>query len=79
MKKGLFATLIALATVFSLVGSGNVSAAAPYKLPASYQAVYCYDTGSYWVAQKAAYPEYYATNDAYFRGLYGPGTMYCPN
>lgn len=78
MKKLL--TAAALAVGVSALGVSAVSAAdEPYKLPASYQAVYCYDTGTYWAAQKAAYPAYYAQNDAYFRALYGPGTMYCPN
>lgn len=77
MKKLLAAIVISISTLG--VPAIASAAPAPYKLPASYQAVYCYDTGSYWQTQKAAYPEYYAANDAYYRGLYGPGTMYCPN
>lgn len=42
-----------------------------------YQDVYCYPTGTYWQAQIAAYPEYYAANDAYYQALYGPTTWYC--
>jgi hypothetical protein len=60
--------LVGLLASMLLVGIANA---------ASYQSVYCYDTGSYWQTQKAAYPDYYAANDAYYRALYGPGTFYC--
>lgn len=41
----------------------------PYDL--SYRAVYEYPTGSYWQAQIAAYPDYYAANNAYYQETYG--------
>lgn len=86
MRKALAATAILIGLAVPLVASAApvktkaaTAAAAPYKLPASYQAVYCYPTGSYWTGQRASYPEYYAANDAYYRSQYGAGTMYCPN
>lgn len=54
------------------------TASAAYKLPLAYRAVYCYDGGSYWAGQKAAYPEYYADHNAYYEAHYGLNTMYCP-
>lgn len=71
MKKLLIAAAIALALP-------TAALAAPYKLPKTYRAVYCYPTGSYWSAQTAAYPEYYMQYDSYFAAAYGPSTMYCP-
>lgn len=59
----------------SLLSVGTVASAAG--LSNSYKAVYCYPTGSYWQSQIAAYPDYYAANDAYYRANYGPGTVYC--
>lgn len=52
-------------------------ASSAWSLSNAYKAVYCYPTGSYWVAQINAYPDYYAASDAYYRSLYGPGTIYC--
>lgn len=46
-------------------------------LAGPYQDAYCYPSGSYWTAQRNAYPAYYAANDAYFMANYGPGTYYC--
>jgi hypothetical protein len=37
----------------------------------SYAAIYAYPTGSYWQNQIAAYPDYYATNNAYYQRTYG--------
>lgn len=54
------------------------TAFAAYKLPLVYRAVYCYPTGSYWQAQRAAYPEYYQANNAYYKAQFGSSTMYCP-
>lgn len=48
------------------------------KLSPSYRAIYCYDGGSYWATQKAAYPIYYAANNARYEALYGANTIYCP-
>lgn len=80
MKKLILSIALAISTVVALpIAASAAPAPAPYKLPASYQAVYCYTTGSYWQAQRAAYPAYYAANGAYYNGLYGLGTMYCPN
>ena len=41
----------------------------PYDV--SYRAVYQYPTGSYWQTQIAAYPAYYAANNAYYLSAYG--------
>lgn len=81
MRKAIAAVSLVIGLAVPLAASAAVktAAAAPYKLPASYQAVYCYPTGSYWTGQRASYPDYYATNDAYYRSTYGAGTMYCPN
>lgn len=81
MKKIAIATatlLTAAAMVLPMAASAK-PAAKPYKLPASYQAVYCYPGGTYWQAQIAAFPKYYAANNAYYLSQYGPGTEYCPN
>lgn len=37
----------------------------------SYGAIYQYPTGSYWASQIAAYPDYYAANNAYYVATYG--------
>lgn len=41
----------------------------PYDV--AYGAVYTYPTGSYWQGQIAAYPAYYAANNAYYLATYG--------
>ncbi len=66
-----------LVVALGLLVPVSASAVSSYKLPASYRAVYCYPTGSYWQTQLAAYPEYYAAYGSYFSSLYGAGTMYC--
>ena len=50
-----------------------------YSLPASYKAVYCYPTGTYWAAQLSNpnNTAYYAANNAYYTSLYGAGSIYC--
>lgn len=52
-------------------------AATPYS-PAI-QAKWCWDTGTYWVAQRAQYPDYYARPDVIAKesARYGSGTRYC--
>lgn len=66
--------LIALALVGSLALPAAASATSYHS---AYSAVYCYPTGSYWVAQRNAYPAYYAAYNAYYLAAYGPGTFYC--
>ena len=63
----------------SVAKTATVAVAAPYKLPASYQAVYCWNNGTYWNAQRASFPDYYAQPSvvAMYSSLYGTGTMYC--
>ncbi len=68
MKKLLASIGVSLATVIGVTGT---AVAGPY------QNAYCYPTGSYWAAQRAAYPDYYAANNAYYLANYGPGTYYC--
>lgn len=64
-----------LLVVAALLIPGAAVAAA---LPASYQAKWCYPTGTYWQQQIAKYPEYYASKGAKFESRYGAGTKYCP-
>lgn len=74
-----FAASAAAAPAHKAVTKTATVAAAPYKLPASYQAVYCWNNGTYWVAQRASFPDYYAQPSvvAMYSSLYGTGTMYC--
>lgn len=79
MKKILATILLTL--TFSL-GLGTSVGASPhhhYTLPPSYKAVYCYPTGSYWVAQLSNpnNTAYYAANNAYYVSHYGATTEYC--
>lgn len=67
--------LISLALIVGALATPAVATA--YSLPASYKAVYCYPTGSYWTTQIAAYPDYYAAYGSYYAAAYGPGTWYC--
>lgn len=68
--------LLVLAAVLAAVvsiGVGGKASALPKlcSMSASYRAIYEYPTGSYWQSQIAAYPAYYAANDAYFQAKYG--------
>lgn len=68
MKKLLVSFGAAITTLICVAGSAAAG---------SYQNAYCYPTGSYWIAQRAAYPDYYAANNAYYTAQYGLGTYYC--
>lgn len=68
MKKLLATIGLALSTVIATTAVASAGA---------YQDAYCYPTGSYWVSQRKAYPEYYQANNAYYMANYGPGTYYC--
>ena len=68
MKRLIISTLLTL---------GVTGSALAYHLPAAYRAVYCYPTGSYWAAQIAAFPDYYAAHNSYYLHFYGPGSRYC--
>lgn len=67
MKKFLISLVLSLATLVPL--GAVASASCDYQC--QYNAVYCYPTGSYWAAQRAAYPQYYAANNAYYTAAYG--------
>lgn len=67
--------LITLSIVLASLGLALPAGASSYH--SVYSAVYCYPTGSYWVAQRNAYPAYYAAYNAYYLAAYGPGTFYC--
>jgi hypothetical protein len=71
--KRLAPTIMAFGIALGLAGTTMA-----YSLPPSYQAVFCYKTGSYWKAQVKAFPAYYAANNAYYLSAYGPGSIYCP-
>lgn len=72
MKKLLIALYIALASLVALPAAAGAST-----YHSTYAAIYCYPTGSYWVTQRAAYPDYYAAYNAYYLAAYGPGSWYC--
>lgn len=70
--------LVTLAVVGSVAVPAVAMAAANSPLAPSYQAVYCYPTGSYWVKQISKFPAYYERHNARFERRYGAGTRYCP-
>lgn len=73
------ATTIATISIMGAAYAAPKTKPAPAKLPADYQAVYCYPTGTYWAKQIASYPDYYKANDASLKASYGVGTIYCAN
>jgi hypothetical protein len=75
MKK-LFVLLTVLFSTL-VVSAPALAKSKPARLPASYRAVYCYPTGSYWASQVSAYPDYYAQNNAFYTARYGAHTIYC--
>lgn len=70
--KRLIAPMIVFGSIVAL-GAGMARAG----LSPAYKAIYCYPTGSYWTAQIAAYPDYYASKNVYFTNKYGAATKYC--
>lgn len=66
--------LIALAMLVG-VSFPAVAGAATYH--SVYASVFCYPTGSYWVKQITAFPDYYAAYGSYYAAAYGPGSWYC--
>jgi hypothetical protein len=85
MHKIITTTLIVLATL-APVGTVSAQRTHPAPKPVvstkpsycgtgsyntSYAAIYAYPTGSYWQNQIAAYPDYYAANNAYYQKTYG--------
>lgn len=72
------AVIMAVMTIPMAALAASTSPLSPY-----YRSVYCYTgvvatSGTYWKAQLTRYPDYYATNNAYFLSKYGPTTRYCP-
>jgi hypothetical protein len=57
--------------VVSLPATASASSTSYWCTNASYGAIYRYPTGSYWQTQIAAYPDYYAANNAYYLSAYG--------
>lgn len=63
---------IALASLVPAAASAaNSWYCGPGAYNTTYRATFLYPTGSYWQTQIAAYPDYYAANNAYYLAAYG--------
>lgn len=73
MRKTIKTALIVAALAIPAIAS------AAYKYSPAIQQKWCWNNGTYWVAQRNTYPEYYAkpANSAYWIAHYGTGTPYC--
>lgn len=70
MKRLLAALLLVLTFGVATAGaSPSYCGNSPYDI--SYKAIYQYPSGSYWVKQINAYPDYYTAHNAYYQAHYG--------